>query len=281
MDNDRTYGIEIEISRLYGRRAQREDCERIANELTANGIRARVSYYGSSDESEGGAWKVHWDGSAGPEIVSPPMRGQDGLDEIKRVCEVLNSMDAAVDSSCGLHVHHDVSDLDEEQMVRVTAIYSANQDGINSLLPRSRRMNHYCHPVGWNQFAEATVKARVDRATADVAPRYKKGYTANAIANGTRYQAINWQAFQAHGTVEFRQHSGTTSAEKIGYWVMLTQAIVVAGKHRKSPVTSANPEALANLWRAVYGAGQLKDDENYWNMKKYFLARRETLASAN
>jgi hypothetical protein len=51
----------------------------------------------------------------------------------------------------------------------------------------------------------------------------------------SRYMKLNCQSYEIHGTVEFRQHQGTTDGEKIVAWVVFTQMLVeraVAGKIR-------------------------------------------------
>ena len=41
----------------------------------------------------------------GVEIVSPVLRGGDGLEQVRKVADLLNRMDAHVNATCGLHVH--------------------------------------------------------------------------------------------------------------------------------------------------------------------------------
>ncbi len=42
----------------------------------------------------------------------------------------------------------------------------------------------------------------------------------------SRYHTINVAAYAAYGTIEIRQHQGTTSFEKIRTWVLLGQALL-------------------------------------------------------
>ena len=43
----------------------------------------------------------------------------------------------------------------------------------------------------------------------------------NGARSSCRYYKINFQAFATHGTIEFRQHSGTLDADKAANWVRL------------------------------------------------------------
>ena len=76
MDEERTYGVEIEIS---GTRQLGTDLGGIASALLRAGIPAVSARYGSDDQPERGNWKVLPDASCGPEFVSPPLRGERGL----------------------------------------------------------------------------------------------------------------------------------------------------------------------------------------------------------
>lgn len=197
MNEDRTYGVEIEITgtrRLDGNRGA------IAHALTQAGIPAVPTRYGSSDQPEGGKWKVLPDASCGPEIVSPPLRGKAGLEQISQVCRVLQGIGAQVSASCGLHVHHDAADLSVHHMVAISAMYAAHQRAINSILPVSRQANFYC---------SCLAPHHVDR-------QWQKGISANRDQHSaaqamqpSRYSAVNWYALMRHGTVEFRQQNGT------------------------------------------------------------------------
>ncbi len=55
-------------------------------------------------------WTLKPDGSLGMvglELVSPIMNATDGLEQIRKVAEVLATV-AKVDDRCGIHVHHEV-----------------------------------------------------------------------------------------------------------------------------------------------------------------------------
>lgn len=45
-------------------------------------------------------------GNTGRELVSPILKGNDGLRQLKLACEALEAAGARVNKSCGLHVHH-------------------------------------------------------------------------------------------------------------------------------------------------------------------------------
>lgn len=120
---------------------------------------------------------------------------------LKAVCDLLNSLGARVNRSCGLHVHLDCRDLKDERgqmnLRRVTT--RANRLGralpvLAAMVPESRRSNSYCR----------LAVSRFD---------------------GGRYYAINKTAANKFGTIEVRLHSATTDFVKISNWIDLLFAI--------------------------------------------------------
>lgn len=56
---------------------------------------------------------------------------------------------------------------------------------------------------------------------------------------GSRYFKVNLMSFQRHGTIEFRQHSGTVNATKIANWVRFLGQFIDNSKARNTPAVSA------------------------------------------
>ena len=281
MNEERTYGVEIEIN---GTRQLDVNLNAIARALTRSGVSAVADRYNSPDQPERGNWKVLPDSSCGPEIVSPPLRGKGGLKEISHVCRVLQGIGAEVSSTCGLHVHHDAAGLTAQHMVAISALYAAHQQAINSILPASRRDNHFCSGLSPHH---------VDR-------RWQRGITASpdrdSVAQAmqtSRYSAVNWYALVRHGTVEFRQHNGTVESLEIRCWILLTQCLIEAALTRRSPVNKVRQptgrkhtgplaqerELLADLLFAL--SRVTKGDPDYIEMRKFYEARLPDLISAS
>ena len=164
------------------------------------------------------------------EIVLPPLAPCDfAFDYIKKVCQVLASVGASVNSACGLHVHISNAPLKEyftptqfcgdsipyttntgrfisntfgdpmdavevkDLMVR----YTRQQLVVNTMFPRSRTDNRYCYPLNLRSIENAT--------------------TIQELTFG-KFKAINLDTWR-NGTIEFRQASGTIEADKIINWV--------------------------------------------------------------
>lgn len=198
------FGIEIEA---YG-----VEMNRLASELNRNGIDCYVEGYNHSTRSH---WKVVTDGSIHGnrafELVSPVLNGADGIRQIEVVCRVLDELDAKVNKSCGLHVHHDARGYNDKQLVNVLKFYRRSEKDIDSFMPLSRRDNNgfYCQSVNSALY------------------QIENGVS---IHNLNRYCKVNLTSFYRHGTVEFRHHSGTVDFDKISNWVLFTALIMRAAK---------------------------------------------------
>ena len=80
----------------------------------------------------------------GTKIVSPPIRGRGGLNEVVKVCDVLQQLGGKIDRRCGIHVHHDADQLTVADVARFAAVWQKSQKLIESQVPPSRVSNNYC-----------------------------------------------------------------------------------------------------------------------------------------
>ena len=159
-------------------------------------------------------WKIVSDSSVrgGFEVVSPILYGEAGVAEAEIVARALDDAGATVNASCGLHVHFDAADLNVDAIKTILRRYAKFENEIDSFMPKSRRgnANRYCHSL--NEHISA-----VDSANSinDLLRCY-----------GSRYYKINLESISRHGTIEFRQHSGTVNAAKIVNWVRFLAAFI-------------------------------------------------------
>ncbi len=187
----------------------------------------RVTLSGALREAGLSNWTVKSDGSLHGinafELVSPVLSGVEGMEQVKRVCEVLERLNGRVDRSCGLHVHLEARTFTIDTWKRVYKNYLRLESAIDSIMPRSRRgnTNQYCRSIG----NESNIR-RIDTATT-VAELVER------VGDGTRYCKVNGRAFAAHGTIEFRQHSGTVEYRKISNWVKFLKALVSVSMQRE------------------------------------------------
>jgi hypothetical protein len=141
-------------------------------------------------------------GYVGIEIVSPILRGSDGLAQVQSVCKWLNEQGAIVNDTTGFHVHVGFDRTDTKGLSRLLAFVANHEKAIFATTgTKTRENNRFCKGV--RESAEAKT------IYANGLPRYADRYhvlnVAN-LANGVR------------PTVEFRAFAGTCSSLKaIGY----------------------------------------------------------------
>jgi len=177
-----------------------------------------------SDSSIWKNWRIVRDGSLfelenfhAMELVSPILDTDKAASVrmLRKVCAVLQSMGCFVNGYCGLHVHVNASDLTAEQIKTVFHRYTKFEGVIDLMVPSNRRGSIYYSKCGDN-----IVDAVEDCQTTEALMRVQ----------GDRYYKVNLCALQRHGTIEFRQHSGSINADTIMNWVSFITSFVEASK---------------------------------------------------
>lgn len=205
---ERNFGIEMEFNGLSRQQSLAA--------LKRAGINAQIEGYNHDDHADG-IWKIVTDASVhnGHEVVSPILHGEEGLAEARKAAEALEAAGATIDKTCGLHVHFDAASMSTDEIRTACIRYAKHEAEIDAFMPKSRRArnNKYCLP---------TAETFLNNAA------FKQAATKNALAESqrTRYFKVNLQAYLRHQTIEFRQHGGTVSAEKISNWVLFLDAFI-------------------------------------------------------
>jgi hypothetical protein len=203
LTSNRFYGIEIECKGITMAAASAA--------LGDVGIPCVIQGYNHHANTN---WKIVPDGSVygGFEVVSPKLSGNDGLSQVRKVSEALIRAGARIERDCGFHVHVDALDLNSFTLYNIVKRYAAAENQIDAFMPASRRgnSNSYCRTaanflslIHWPANGAVTPRDLLRRLTQD-----------------DRYHKVNLMAYLRHGTVEFRQHSGTINANKMIPWII-------------------------------------------------------------
>lgn len=255
---NRSYGVELEI--IGGINTPTG----IATALRASGIEAYQEGYNHEARPH---WKLVYDGSLtgenAIELVSPILYGEDGLKQIITVCAVLNRLGVTVNNTCGLHVHVDArgaTTRNLQNLLRTWAKYERNSSEV--VAPRRRDTFYARHMFGGASLTEDW--ARIDRIAERASGPMNFAYD---FTGGVRYYTLNLLAFIAHGSVEFRNHGGTTDADKICNWVKLCVNTV----SRSFALTgTVRPNGAGDFSDFLYGIDA--------KARKFFNARRQMFA---
>ena len=113
----------------------------------------RVSPRGGWNAQNDGSLSAYHPNHFAAEIVSPRLVGEDGLNQVWAMVEILKSMDAQVDTTCGLHIHVDATGLNEHQVRNITRAFICYElafYGLGGEKAFERFGNHYCtNAMAW------------------------------------------------------------------------------------------------------------------------------------
>lgn len=236
----RRFGVEIEVIGLS------------ISEVHAALHNANVQVHGSTAYTHRvtNGWKVVPDASVGPEVVSPILRGEDGENQVRRVMDALVAAGARIDRRCGLHVHHEVADLNGNEIASLIELYVGTQTTMDSLVAPSRRNTNWAmHFDGRLAARYASSFRSIDRSATTHTAR-RRDIRSHGIGGrpGARYHVLNVHCFPTYGTIEFRQHQGTLNATKAIAWIRLGQAMIANTKtHDTAALTLAGADLIRHF----------------------------------
>lgn len=223
----RRFGVEFE--------AYNVPMETLNSALNRTGVNCRIEGYNHRDSEI--SWKIVTDGSLNGnntfELVSPILQGEAGIQELEKVCRVLNECRAKVNQSCGTHVHMDAQGMPLQTWKNIYKNYIRLENVIDAFMPESRRNNCYCHT--FRNYTNLEGKIEAARSLDGIA----------SIFSNNRYYKINPVSYSRHNTCEFRQHSGTVEFEKISTWVRFLNNLIDYSANNL--ITDASLDGLKNF----------------------------------
>jgi hypothetical protein len=186
-------------------------------------------------------WKAERDGSIAEmpgyqscEIVSPILRGSEGLAQVIEVLKTLEEKGHKVNASCGVHCHvgwH--PEWPSDALARLITIVAYAEKGLYAITgTKNRERGRFCGGIR----------------------KYGNQKDAKGRLDYDRYHALNLTNL-AHGrqTVEFRVFSGSTSGTKVVGWIQVCLGLVERALNTKrNPTWEPNP--LSGGWKKA-GAG--------------------------
>jgi hypothetical protein len=182
-------------------------------------------------------WKAERDGSIDTrggghacEIVSPILRGAEGLAQVAHVLRTLEAKGHKVNVSCGVHVHvgWDNNTRTQKDLAKLVVTVGYLEKALFAVTgTKKRERGHYCN--GLRKYAMPCI--------------------AETNAKHDRYHVLNLNnlAYGTKPTVEFRAFSGSISEVKIVGWIQLCLGIVVKSlnsrrmpKFHPAPISKGN-----------------------------------------
>jgi hypothetical protein len=225
-----TYGVEIETTVPAAR-------DRFDYLVAAGGLRIGTRHHGIQVPYLPAGWTAEHDSSIRPapnhidcEIVSPILRGPDGLAQIVEVLRILEAKGHKVNTSCGVHVHVGWKrDYPSEALARLVTIVAYAEKGLYAITgTKARERGIYCGGVR----------------------KYGNHKNAKTNIDRDRYHALNLTnlASGRRETVEFRVFSGSLNPVKIVGWVQVCLGLVQRALTAKRCPTWS-PKPLTGGWK--------------------------------
>jgi hypothetical protein len=197
----RLMGLEVEISAA----SSAEDVDDLAAEISDFGIPASLS----SDCSVSGL---------GLEMQLGPAEGFRYYIHLPKIRDLLRSVGARADSTCGLHVHTDVRGLGLRRLRPLAMLWAAVEPGAYAVAGPHRRDSRFCGP---------TALRLADYLAPSPAGAWAKQFRAWAF--DYRYRALNWRSLLAHRTLEVRLAAGACRSERLVHWPLISHALISRG----------------------------------------------------
>ena len=260
--NRPTVGIEIEVVRKESSGTPSMLARWIARITGRN----ETTYRGYTHEGLHDL-KVVSDGSLnynGVEIVTPVMKS-DELGLIRKICNALRGL-ATADSSCGIHAHvgllQEVGDATQHWSRddprwpviagwtgRILQAYGRFEPAISTILAPSRTDNRMCRSV---RQLISRLESQIDYLTGESSVKPLMDWHKYSIEKArsimgffsydNRYYTVNPNALSRYGTMEYRQHGGSTNPNHIGAWTKLMVALTLACRGPWSMGGLRNPQ---------------------------------------
>jgi hypothetical protein len=246
---DRPFGVEIEfygldyyilppdngIIKPYNIHSQAKDGRDFAQLL-----RDHQLTLGADKDS----WHLEEDSSivhrGGVELVSPILRGFDGLAEAYRFFQLLSDIRGVqIDASCGFHVHHGVDPEHYKcsNLKVLVRIVHAMEEYLYLLIAGGRVSKDTCRPMDLDvkdflelRDCEEECKkegCQIKRLWYSVENRYDADCKRVERYDMTRYHGLNLHSYWYRSTIEFRYHSAVLQQmDEAMQWIIFTQFLV-------------------------------------------------------
>jgi hypothetical protein len=251
--NVRRFGIEIEYNAQYSTGTYCSTAaasrSRITAALNDRGIEAHVEGYNHDTRPH---WKATTDGTVtGGEFVSPIMSGtSDSIDEVREVVRAIKADGGSTGRKVGMHVHHDVTDFDQQQMARLVENLRHAEAALAKYVPSHRTDGSNMHGASligdyrFNMLANDVATGRLLPAAA----RTRHNRTSGCSVGRSSF--YNFNSVLTYGTVEFRGLGHTLNPTKIRAWVEVGQVLVAATRRGMTFTERQTPESLMTALRA-------------------------------
>jgi len=283
-NSKRRFGVEFELSNNLSKKKIRDIIEENSQ------IKVKTTRYSLSYENN--FWHIKNDASCGPhgsngcsgiEIATYICSGLRDANHISHVINKVSSKNGKINKYCGLHVHVDVSDHEEEDVGRLIMYWLQIEKILMYALPNSRHNNKYCRPLNFsidNWVANYFYKKLGYKF---VAKLFKPKNDPISMTNSKRSTMNINNFYQAYDlgnnrrkTIEFRCPEGSVNGKDAKAWVFLFVNFVDYVKSAKKNLNKFLNKKNISVKDFLYLFG-LYHNENFSIYDKNFMHTRKWL----
>ena len=240
-------------------------------------------------------WKIVPDATCGYELVTPILRGLEGLETLKRVLQCMTKLQEeeiiSVNSNCGIHVHLGTRNLSIDDIKKFVSNYIRRESAIDLLMPLSRRGNRntWCHSnMGRTGFGSPRNNNEHFESVSYTMSHVKNFNAPNKRSLSrmfdTRYVKVNTNSMSNHGTIEIRHHSGSLNPTKITNWILILDYILRMSRTQqafKNPTSNRYVESKGNFREFIRWFDCAPELQTYMKERKQELQRAESRQRRN
>lgn len=224
--------------------------------------------YGLSLGADSASWHLEEDSSivhrGGVELISPILRGFDGLIEAYRFFQFLGEIEGVeIDQSCGFHVHHGVDPQNYkcDQLKELLRITYAIEDYVYFLIGEGRIHKDTCRPMDVNIKDLRELNKCKEECTNGICRMKELWYSSNNRYDPnckradrydmTRYHGLNIHSYWYRSTIEFRYHCAVLDQiDQAMQWIIFTQFLVELSQGN---IPIIDYQSVGNKWmKTIY-----------------------------
>lgn len=196
-------------------------------------------------------WRSEIDGSLrdGMEYITCPLEPKGVVEALNGLFTYITDNGGKIEYSfrCSTHVHVNVQDLTEEQLMSMIFLYMMYENVFMNYVSDERVGNRFC--LRFQDAQQLTYE--VSRMFSRIREAGLRHAVLSLRQNDLKYAAMNMYTLRKYGTLEFRALEGTNDPERINTWVnaivrLRSTAMKFASPEEAYNTFMDNPTALAN-----------------------------------
>lgn len=289
----RRFGVELEVSNNFSKQIIGD----IVNEFEflysekRKQVRITTGSEGWAQTKNNSYWHVKFDRTCGPfgknidngwEIASYIGCGAKDAEHISRLARFLDAAGVETNLNCGLHIHTEVSDFDENSMGILLARWLKIEHILTSICHPSRKDNEYCFPLrrkvfGWKDWYDhknpSSLWFRICPCNLNIHNNIEKRFTLNTVGFAIGFS----NPYYNRNTVELRLPECVLQEKHVKNWTRLIVQFVESSKNTSLAPVDLNPsQDLKNILKFL---GLFGEEEftifspELFNTKAWFLQK--------